>query len=74
MKDYEKITKDDLEEFRETFGSSRTIEDMEATILADGPYRSLLHRGRMWGWGDTEVRDEIYLVRHKLPFSTEDWD
>lgn len=74
MKDYEKITNDDLKEFREANGNERTIEEMEAVIQAHDPYRSLLHKARMWGWGDTEVRDEVYVtVRDKTSYDEGTW-
>ena len=71
MKAYEVITKDDLDEFKDTFGEHLTLEDMQ-TILQHN--RRLLHLGRMWGWGDTEVRESIYLIIEKLPqYNEADW-
>ena len=71
MKDYEVITQDDLAEFKDTFGKHLTVQDMQ-TILQYN--QRLLHLGRMWGWGDTEVREIIYQIIEKLPqFDEADW-
>ena len=71
MKAYEVITEDDLDEFKDIFGKHLTVQDMQ-TILQYN--QRLLHLGRMWGWGDTEVREIIYQIIEKLPqFDEADW-
>lgn len=64
MKQYEKLTDDDLADIETAYYGPVNRQEVEE-FLANTTYDHL-HEARKWGWSDTPLRDSMYTDAQRL--------
>ena len=63
-KDYNQLTPDDMVDIGEVYPSKYYDYEVLKLVLKENP--DILHHARMWGWGETQVGDDILSTANKL--------